>query len=148
MKKMALRSKGESGTSLLEVLLVLVLVSVLGGIAFSLGTATLDDYRLDRNARLLLSDLRESREKAIAENVWQEIKVYPSVNMYRLLSAGQRVRDLTLATGIRFVSGPMDFYFDPRGIPSQGETIILANQRGRSLRIILAPVTGRLRISP
>ncbi len=128
-------------------LAVLLLISILGSVSFSVGAQTLDNYRLEKAAKQLVSDLRETREKAIAENVWQQIKFYPSSNMYRILKAGVRVEDVTLDKGVTLKSGYLDISFYPTGVPSVGATIILGNNRGKELKVIIAPVTGRVRIS-
>ena len=138
---------GERGISLLEVLLVLVIVSVLGSISFSLSAEALDNYRLEKAAKILLSDLRELHEKAVTENVWQQVKFYPSVNKYSIWRSGVWVEDVQLAKGIILESGAINISFYPTGIPSEGATIVLGNSRGKEFRVILAAVTGRVRLS-
>ena len=124
-----------------------MLVSILGGISFSVGSQALESYKLDKAAKILSSDLREIREKAIAENTWQQVKFFPSTNMYRLLGAGAPIEDVQLEQGIVLKSGYLEISFYPTGTPSTGTTIILGNSKGKVLKVIVAPVTGRVRIS-
>lgn len=124
-----------------------MLVSVLGGIGFSAGAETLDNYRLEKAAKILASDLRETREKAVAENAWQQIKFYPDANLYRILRSGVWVQDVQFEKGVTLKSGTIDISFYASGVPSAGATIILGNNRGKELKVIIAPVTGRVRIS-
>ncbi len=126
---------------------MLVLVSILGGITLSVGAEALESYKLDKAARILASDLRETREKAIAENKWQQVKFFPSANMYRLSDAGVQNEDVQLEEGIVLKNGYLEISFYPTGTPSIGATIILGNRKGKVLKVIVAPVTGRVRIS-
>lgn len=137
---------GERGISLLEVMVVLIVLSIFGGISFSVGASALDNYKLDRSAQILVSDLREAREKALDENVWQEVKLFSSTNSYRLLRSGVPQQDVVLDNGVVLKSGNLDISFYPSGSPSVGATIILANKRGKELKVIIAPVTGRVRL--
>jgi prepilin-type N-terminal cleavage/methylation domain-containing protein len=138
---------GERGITLMEVLCVLLIVSIIGTVSFAVGAETLDNYRLDKAAKLLVSDLREAREEAITENVWQEIRFFPYANMYRIVRAGVRVNDVQLETGIELYA-PQKVTFYPSGSPAEGVTLTLTNKRGKQLQIVVAAVTGRVRLAP
>lgn len=131
----------------MEVLVVLLVISILGAISFSVGADALENYKLDKAAKLLVSDLRELQAKAMAENIWQQVKFFPSANKYRLSRAGVLIQDVQLEKGIILKSGNLDISFYPTGAPSVGATIILGNSRGKEVKVIIAPVTGRVRIS-
>lgn len=137
----------QSGISLIEVLLVIFLISILGSFSFSLGARTLEDYKLNKAAKILVADLRETREKALTENVWQQFKVFAGVNKYRISKVGAPVQDVQLEKGVTFLTGNLDLSFYPSGTPSGGTTIVLCNRNGKQARIIIAPVTGRIRLS-
>lgn len=112
-----------------------------------MGLTTLDNYRLEKTARLLVSDLRETEQKAVTENIWHEVQFYPDSNMYRITRAGTRLTDVHLDSGVKLINREFDISFYPTGTPSGGATVILGNQRGKQVRVIIAPVTGRVRLS-
>ncbi len=125
-----------------------MLLSIGSGIFFAVGVRTLDNYRLEKTAKILVSDLREARERAITENQWQEIRFYPAANMYRIVRSGARLSDVSLEPGVELENAALSIAFYPTGSPSEGATILLRNKRGKQLKVVVAAVTGRVRLAP
>lgn len=134
-----------SGMTLLEVLLVLV---ILAGAGFTLAVKIPLDFQgqaLNLSATMLLEDIRDARQAALAENTWYQVKFATAQRSYRIYREGVKVKEVSLAEGIRFNNTPQDFVLDAGGNPLPGTTISLVNQAGRVRTVVVAPVGGRIR---
>lgn len=137
--------KSSRGLTLLEVLLAL---AILGGAGFALAIKLPLDFqakRLELTATVLLSDLRDARQAAMAENTWYQVKFFRYDKYYRILKQGTKVKDVPLQEGINFYNTLPDLTFNAVGNPIPGMTISLVNQKGQKRNVIVAPVTGRIR---
>ncbi|MHB1653757.1 MAG: prepilin-type N-terminal cleavage/methylation domain-containing protein [Desulfitobacteriaceae bacterium] len=137
--------KVQRGFTLLEVLLVL---TILGGAGFALAVKLPLDFqvqRLNLTSTQLLSDLRDARQAAMAENTWYQVKFFTYERTYRILRQGTKVKDVPLPEGIKFLNTPQDLTFNAVGNPIPGMTISLVNQKGQKRNVIVAPVAGRIR---
>ncbi|KLU58564.1 hypothetical protein CEB3_c45800 [Peptococcaceae bacterium CEB3] len=133
------------GFTLLEVLLTLAL---LGGAGFVLAVKLPLDFparQLDLSAAQLLTDLRDTRQAAMAENTWYSVKFFPVERTYRILREGAKVKEVPLQEGVSFMQTVPDLTINARGNPSLGMTVSLINRRGQVRKVIFAPVNGRIR---
>lgn len=133
------------GFTLLEVLLTLAL---LGGAGFVLAVKLPLDFparQLDLSAAELLTDLRDTRQAAMAENTWYCVRFFPVERTYRILREGAKVKEVPLQEGVAFVQTLPQLIINARGNPTEGMTISLINRRGQVRKVIIAPVNGRIR---
>lgn len=133
------------GVTLLELLLVL---AILAGSGFALSVklpANLQNQRLNISSTLLLEDLRDTRQAAMAENTWYSFKFFQQDRFYRISRQGVKVRDVRLQDGVMLLNTPPDLIFNAEGTPSVGLTILLGTSGGDTKKVIVAPVNGRIR---
>lgn len=134
-----------NGFTLLELLLVLAIVAGVGSVLIIRLPVNAQSQALTQASTQLLSDLRDTRQAALSENTWYQIKFYSSANFYRITRQGVKVRDVYLPSGVKFLNQPSDLIFNASGTPSTGMTIMLGTSAGEQKRVIVAPVTGRIR---
>jgi hypothetical protein len=58
---------------------------------------------------------------------------------------GVLVKQIGLEEGIAFGNNPSDLVFNAAGTPSVGLTVLLENPEGERKKVIVAPVSGRIR---
>lgn len=127
---------------------IMVLVSA---IAYPSLAGTLDDTKLNTDARQMADVLRMARQQAITSGQTTTVVFYPANAKYKI--NGQSY--VYLKSGIRFVgltsfttrfNGLPACSFSPTGAPGSGGTVTLTN--GNNLiYIIVNPVAGRVRVS-
>jgi len=139
------RDEGNHGFTLLELLLVLVIMAGLGFVLMVRLPVHAESRVLAQASTQLLSDLRDTRQAALSENTWYQVKFYSSSNFYRITRQGIWVRDVYLPNGVKLLNQPPDLNFNASGIPSAGMTILLGTAAGEQKKVIVAPVTGRIR---
>ncbi|MEW5922023.1 MAG: prepilin-type N-terminal cleavage/methylation domain-containing protein [Bacillota bacterium] len=139
-----------AGYTLVELIAVLALLGVMTALAVPRFT-TLPYWHLEAASRRMAGDLRLLRQEAINSGGQYKAEFYIHLNRYTLtLPQGRRhvyLPDTVQFEGNTTFSGlPPAVHFNYLGRPSSGGTVIL--KTGDSLRyIIVAPVTGRVRIS-
>ncbi len=146
-----------SGYSLVEVLVVLVIISVLAGLASVRFVDQLFHQRLNHAVRTLMSDLRWARQLAIAEGQSVRIVLSPDDERYQIerlsqpgvsVSGIRNLRDRRQGFGdVNLVSssGGNEITFQPNGITTDWTTITLRNVKGEEKRITVI-LTGRVRL--
>ncbi len=139
------------GFTILEVLIVLSLLTLVVSIAV-LAWPSLESWSLQSAADELAVHLREARVDAIASGKHSEVVFYLYANCYALrFSTGTHC--IELPAGINyfgtttFPGTPPSVYFNYKGRPSSGGTVTLESRSGGKYYIIMAPVTGRVRLS-
>jgi type II secretion system protein H len=151
-KQKAIALNSHKGFSLTELLVVIAIVGIMTMIAVPAFNHYSVNANLKTAGRDIVSDVLETREKAIAENVQYMIQFSVSSNQYTLYkgtysgspwtsiqvkspsAAGSDVR----LTSAAFVSGPTAsrIYFQTRGLASAG-TVTLTNRYGSTATITL-----------
>lgn len=137
--------KTERGMTLLEVLLAL---AILAGAGFTMLVKIPLDFQgqaLNLSGTMLLEDIRDARQAALSENTWYQVKFVLAQRSYRIYREGVKVKEVSLTDGVRFNNTPQDFVLDASGNPLPGTTISLVNQAGRTRKVVVAPVGGRIR---
>ncbi len=137
---------GEAGFTLIELMAVLVVAGLLGGLAMPVFAAASDALRLQTSARALAADLRAARGAALLSGVAVSVLLDPEARGYRLAGGGAPV---TLPDGValRFTpgplaAGPLRLDFLPDGSASGGD-VVLAGPREAAL-VAVAPMTGAI----
>ena len=154
-------NSGSRGITLLEVLVVLTLIALMGGVVFPAVTAGLDTLRLKSTADRLANTFRYARERALRRQTVCQVTVDPArrVVEFEDLGAGAYRRSWDLPQEIMLRPGAASsaptperaraFVFPPDGgTPQIGLT--LANARGRtaSVEFDLLSALPRVRMSP
>jgi len=135
------------GYTLLEMLLVLILLAGAGFVLLIKLPMNLEKQQLAFETTQLLAEIRDTRQAALAENTWFEMKFYvlEGDHHYKIFRQGiNRVKELHMKDGIEFVGQPSDFRFDAAG-RSIGKMIVLTSPSGEQRRVIIAPVGMRIR---
>lgn len=125
--------------------MVLILLSGLGFYVLTQVNNDTEQQKIELSALRLLEDLRECQQRAIAENSWLRLKVYPEANSYKIFNQGGLISSTKLQKGVRFGNRPPELIFQPTGTPSVGMTIVIQTPNNER-RVIIAPVLGRTRI--
>ncbi len=152
------RTGQESGFSLLELIMVVVVIALVLAVTYpslSRGNATL---HLRTSARDVLNVMRYAREKAITEQVEMRVVAeresrtitmtdgYGDGGRRYVLPLDIQIARLALG-GQEIPEGPLVIRFLPNGSSVTAE-LVLASDKGGSLRIVTDPVTGGARVAP
>ncbi|MEM5816679.1 MAG: prepilin-type N-terminal cleavage/methylation domain-containing protein [Desulfitobacterium hafniense] len=138
------------GFTLLEVLLVLTLLAGVGFVLLIKLPVQMDNRNLSLASTQLIQELRDARAKAMAENTWYEIRLYPSNNTYRIFREGTLEKTITLPEKISFANQPSNIRFSAEGSPiflgGPIKTGSISLTNGKHTRnVITALITGRVR---
>jgi len=136
---------GKAGHTLLEVLLVLTIIAGAGFLVLIHIPHSMEQRRIEISSEIMLEDLRETQQAAIAENCWYRIKFFRETNEYMIFRQGVFVRSVSLAEGVNYGNNPDELTLLPSGAPSAGITVILTSGK-LERRVIAAPVMGRIRL--
>ena len=145
--------KKNRGSSLMELLLVLALLSLITLAVFpALGR--------QREERLLISTgetaamhMRLAQGHAVATNSTARLVFYQFSGIYYVELSGQR-EWVFLPEGVSIVAinfplvyNRRELSFNPLGVPNQGGHLGLKDEKGNRFYVIITPVTGRVRVS-
>ncbi|MHB8124034.1 MAG: prepilin-type N-terminal cleavage/methylation domain-containing protein [Desulfitobacteriaceae bacterium] len=133
------------GFTLLELLLVLAILAGTGFILIIKLPVQSQSHSLSLTSTQLLAELRDTRQAAISENTWYQVKFFYEPKYYRIMRQGVLVKQIELEKGIVFVNKPPDLVFNAMGTPSVGMTILLGSGTEEQKKVIVAPVSGRIR---
>lgn len=143
-------NKIRGGYSLIELLAVLVLLGLVASLAMP-RLGGLPHWQQEATSRRMAGELRLLRQEAIGSGITYRMEFYVHVNRYTLNRSGKR-EWVNLPQGVSFegnttFSGmPPSVSFNHLGRPASGGTVILRSGDYRRY-VIVAPVTGRVRIS-
>lgn len=138
------------GFTLLEVLLVLTILAGAGFVLLVKLPVQLDNRNLSLASTQLIQDLRDTRQSALAENTWFEIRFFQTNNTYRIYREGNLLKNASLPDKITFANKPNTIRFSAEGSPIFLGTPPLTGNisltNGKNTRnIITALITGRVR---
>jgi prepilin-type N-terminal cleavage/methylation domain-containing protein len=151
-------SRDDSGFTLIEMVCVISLLTILMLIAVPALADFGENQTLEITARTLAIDLRKSQQLAITSG-WTKLIEFRGDNNhhpgYRLKKGKTNEYILvTLPEGISYyynnfpkVDAVRTLKFLRSGAPNPGGTVALQNKAGKILYIIVAPATGRVRVS-
>jgi Tfp pilus assembly protein FimT len=147
-------SNRNRGSTIIELIVIVAIILVLTTLSVNGLSNLLQWNKLNTIAIQLRADLRLAQANAFYEGVYYKIEFYatfdcPTLNKYRIYKQTELYEEIQLE-GVElfktnFTNNNLFFY--PNGVPSQGGTVTLKNNRGKVLYVIMTPVTARIRIS-
>lgn len=142
------------GFSLLEIIVVLALLAVISVVAIPTFGNYLAERELEAACLQLQQDIRLASQQAlVGESATYRINLYRNAEKYRVLdmSKPSRYREVAMPPGVDLAWTNFEndvIYFSARGRPTAGGHITLkSGKTGKFLYVIVAPVTGRTRVS-
>lgn len=154
----------ESGYTLVELMAVLVILGVLAGLAWTQYHSAISKISLHQDADIMARKLRFARQAAIMTGDECDVIFTASTGgapstSYQIRQNGT-TRTVDLREGVvtvrtSFAKDPLvpDDYsrtacrFLPSGVPNQGGTVCLKNDRNQKIYIAVTPVTARVRVT-
>jgi type II secretion system protein H len=146
-----------SGYSLIEILVVLAILAIMGGLASVSFEGQLVQYRLHHAVRSLVTDLRGARQLAITEGRPVRLLLDLEQDRYRIellaeadipVNGIRDLRDRRQGFGEIDLSGSTggeEIVFQSNGTTTNWTTITLKNGRGSEKRISVI-LTGRVKV--
>lgn len=140
------------GTSLLELMVVLALLGIITALIYPKIGATREHFVLENTAWELAYNIRLAQGEALKSGKTTRVIFYPSVNMYSVrLPQGRELVNLPegifiLAVNFPKTNGFETLTFNFMGTPNQGGSVYFSNPKGDWFRVIVTPVTGRVRV--
>lgn len=135
----------DKGFTLLELILVLAILAGTGFMLVIKLPLKVHSQSLTLTSAQLVTELRDTRQAAMSENTWYQVKFYCEPRYYRIMRQGMLVKQIDLEEGIVFANSPPDLIFNAVGTPNVGLTVLLENPEGGRKKVIVAPVSGRIR---
>ena len=150
-------SKGKSGFTLIEMMIVIAVFAIVAAIAIPAFMSLLPGMRLNGAARQIMGDLMAARMDAVKQN--NEVRVFfnsPGTNQYQILDdddndgisdtgeaiTTKNIRDNYHDVTFTSTNNPI---FHPRGTATSLSTITLRNSDGT--KTVTVSITGRVRIN-
>lgn len=134
------RNARDSGFTLIEMIVVLVVLALAGSIVLSRGPLHSPTLDLRAGVRVLASEMRTARARAIAENHDIVFTIDPVRRDYGVRGGRRRA----LPAGLELESAPAPVMFHPDGSASGGAVTIA--EAGRHLDIQVDWLTGAVTV--
>ncbi|MEN6347973.1 MAG: GspH/FimT family pseudopilin [Syntrophomonas sp.] len=145
--------KNEQGLTLIELLVVIGLLSIVILMAAPRFNHVLSCTRLKADAREMAWVLKTVRQESIISGQQKTVCFYPQSTKYAIRGGDTYwfSPGISYAGSTTFaVKQPEDkpaCIFTPSGVPSAAGTVILKNQQGDKLYVIVSVAAGRVRVS-
>lgn len=138
------------GNTLIELMVVVGIISLLLGLSINGISSLIQWNKLNTAAALLSSELKNIQSRAFYEGVWYKIEFQPTYERYKIFKETELERKVQLENIDLFHTNFTDnrVRFLPSGSPSMGGTVTLKTKGGKTLYVIMTPVTARVRVSP
>ena len=141
--------KRSNGFTLIELLVVIGIISILLVVSFKGLLNMKQSMDLNRVAHQLEATLKNCQSKAMYTGSYYKIKFQPSINRYQVYRDFVLVKTVQLEN-INLHYTNFTYYqvgFTRKGTPSMGGTVTFKTKNGKTLYVIMTPVTARTRIS-
>ncbi len=135
--------RGQSGVTLIEMLIVMAIIGLIAGISFPSVSAGLESIQLRSAADSIASFLNAAQTRAERHEQAMEVVITPADSTLTLYSSeAGYTRKLALENGIRIAGDhPTQFLLLPGGAPP-AIAIDIFNRRGAHKSVRIDPVTG------
>ena len=135
----------QRGFSLVELMIAIAVAAILGAIAMYSWQGYRDNINLKTATREVMSDIANSRQRAVAENTSYQMNFTNGASSYTITSGSTITKNLAdFGNDLSFTSGNLQLTFLTRGISNNG-TITLTNGKGSTATITIN-ITGRTNV--
>ena len=143
-------TKSNHGFTLIELMVVVGIVSALVVASWNGLLIAKQNYELHLTAHELEATLKNCQAEAFYSGTWYKMVFWPSINRYRAYRGTEEIIKDVQMDNIKlhhtnFKDHRVEFY--PTGVPSMGGTVTLKTKYGKTLYVIMTPVTARTRVS-
>ena len=142
-----------NGYTLIELMVVLSVLSILTIASLEGLFRTKANMELNRAAYQLEAILKDCQSKAMYTGVYYKIEFYPPINRYRVYRQTESIKELIEDVQLKNINlhytnfTDHEVGFTRNGTPSMGGTVTLKTKYGKTLYVIMTPVTARTRVS-
>lgn len=155
-KRKGLRDR-EAGVTLVEVILVVTIIGILAAVITLSSVGSKAHWDLVTAARILVSNIRETRDDALTLGTGAEVYFYKDRGFYERRIGPEVYETVYLPAGIEFTrltfpehtvyAGVYYLHFARSGNPSQTGTVYLKSSTGEYRAVKVAVGTGRVRLT-
>ncbi len=147
--KSSSNNRSKNGFTLLELMVVVAIVSILLVLSFKGLFIIKENLDLNMTAQQLAAALKECQSCAMYTGSYYNLEFYPSLNRYRVYENWKLIKDVQMENiNLHFTNFTnYEVGFNMKGTPSMGGTVTLKTKHGKTLYVIMTPVTARVRIS-
>jgi len=141
--------KHSNGYTLIELAVVVGIISLLTILSIRGLLITKENMDLNRAAHQLEAILKNCQSKSMYMGTYYKIEFQPSHNRYKIFKETTLERVVQLENINLHYTNFTDYnvYFYTSGCPNMGGTVTLKTKHGKTLYVIMTPVTARTRIS-